>query len=530
MYLPSRVPGPVDGTASRGASRFNVARLKAAGVRVSDAAHAILAAAGALMLAGCASGPPHRVSGAPSTSVAPGRTWSPPARAAALLTPAQRAATHPEGGVPADVDSRMQALTLADVVDLALGNSPVTRTSWAQARAAAAAYGSARGRWLPTVTGEVNGGPARAISANPARLPANRTTWVPSVALQYLLFDFGGRGGTATAAREGLFAADFAHNAQVQNVILATQQAYFAYQAARGGVAAAQANVETAQANLAAADRRHEVGLATIADVLQARTALAQAELALQGGDGALQGARATLAASMGLEANRPFEVAADSSAVPLGALAESVDSLIARAERERPDLAAVRAVVRQGEAQVRVARSATLPSLTMGSTAGRNYSNASALEGQTYALSLGLSIPLFSGLARQYDVVVARENAAAALARAEQARLQAAAQVYTSYHTLRTASQRVATAARLLASATQSEAVARGRYAEGVGSMLDVLAAQQALADARAQSVSARWTWFSVLSQLARDAGALTPAGATTLRFSPDSTGGLPR
>ncbi len=483
-----------------------------------------------VLLGGCASAPPHSVSGVPSTSPAPGRTWSPPAEAASPLTAAERAQASRAGGVPSDVALRMHELTLADVVDLALGNSPVTRTSWAQARAAAAAYGSARGRWFPTVTADVNGGPSRAISANPARLPANRTTWVPSVALQYLLFDFGARGGTSAAAREGLFAADFTHNAQVQNVMLATQQAYFTYQAARGGLAAAQANVATARQNLAAADRGLEVGLATIADVLQARTALAQAELALQGADGALQGARATLAASMGFEANRPFEVAADSSPVPLGALAESVDSLIARAERERPDLAAARALARQGEAQVRVARSATLPSLTMGSSAGRSLSNAPALEGQTYALTLGLSIPLFSGLARQYDVVVARENAAAALARAEQARLQAAAQVYTSYHTLRTAWQRVATAARLLASATQSEEVARGRYAEGVGSMLDVLAAQQALADARAQAVTARWTWFSVLAQLARDAGALTPAGASSLRFSPDSTGGLPR
>lgn len=59
---------------------------------------------------------------------------------------------------------------------------------------------------------------------------------------------------------------------------------------------------------------------------------------------------------------------------------------------------------------------------------------------------------------------------------------------------------------------------------------MLDVLAAQQALADARAQAVTARWSWYTALAQLARDAGALTPTGATALRLSSDSTGGLPR
>ena len=488
----------------------------------------------ALALNGCATAPPSSVRGKPATSVAPGRIWAAPDEAAAALTPKERAlASHdgPNGAtVPPTRVNRLQQLTLDDVVDLALGNSPLTRLSWSQARAAAAAYGSANGRFLPTVTADVIGGPSRAISANPAFLPATRRTLIPSVSLQYLLFDFGARSGTSRAAREALYAADFTHNAAVQDVLLQTQQSYFGFQSARGVLEAARANVETATQNLAAAERRREVGVATIADVLQARTALAQAELVVQGADGELQRARATLALAMGLDANRPFDVAVDTAAFPLRQLAESVDSLIARAERDRPDLAAARALVRQSAAQISVARSALFPALTLGSATGRNFSNITNLEGRTYALTLGLQIPIFSGNARQYDVVTARENASAAVARAEQARLESAAQVYTAYHVLRTAALRVTTSQVLLSTATQSEQVARGRYGEGVGSILDVLLAQNALADARAQAVTARWTWFSSLAQLARTAGALTPAGPAGLRFSPDSTPGTPR
>ena len=487
-----------------------------------------------LALAGCATAPPSSVNGRPATSPAPGRAWSAPAAASAPLTPAERALGTRGGpvtpAVPADVATRITALTLTDVVDLALGNSPQTRISWAQARAAAAAYGSVNGAYLPTITGEINGGPARAISANPARLPADRRTLVPSVSLQYLLFDFGGRSNASRAAREALFAADFAHNTAVQDVLLQTQQAFFAFQSARGVLDAARANVATARQNLAAAERRREVGVATIADVLQARTALAQSDLVAQSADGDLEAARATLALAMGFDANRRFDVATDTTAFPLRTLADNVDSLIARAERDRPELAAARALVRQSEAQVAVARSAVFPSLTLGSTAGRNFANVSTLEGRTYALTLGMQIPIFSGNARQYDIVAARENAAAASARAEQARLQSAAQVYTAYHALRTAAQRVSTAQVLLSTATQSEEVARGRYAEGVGSILDLLLAQTALADARAQAVTARWTWFSTLAQLGRAAGALTPTGAAGLRFSSDTTPGSPR
>jgi len=60
--------------------------------------------------------------------------------------------------VPADLQDRAATLTLPDVVDLALRNNPATRTSWAQARAAADAYGAARGSYFPTVSAVVNGG------------------------------------------------------------------------------------------------------------------------------------------------------------------------------------------------------------------------------------------------------------------------------------------------------------------------------------------------------------------------------------
>ena len=79
---------------------------------------------------------------------------------------------------------------------------------------------------------------------------------------------------------------------------------------------------------------------------------------------------------------------------------------------------------------------------------------------------------------------------------------------------------------ANLLASATQSEEVARGRYAEGVGSILDLLTAQSALADARAQHVQSRWTWYLALAQLARDVGVLSPRGDPNLAMRPDTAG----
>ena len=53
---------------------------------------------------------------------------------------------------------------------------------------------------------------------------------------------------------------------------------------------------------------------------------------------------------------------------------------------------------------------------------------------------------------------------------------------------------------------------------------MLDLLSAQSALADARAQQVLARLEWNTSLAQLAHDAGVLDLKGGSSLRLQADS------
>ena len=95
---------------------------------------------------------------------------------------------------------------------------------------------------------------------------------------------------------------------------------------------------------------------------------------------------------------------------------------------------------------------------------------------------------------------------------------------MFSAYYALQTATRRVRTAEDLLASATQSNEVALARYKAGVGSVLDLLAAQSALAGARAQGVSARLAWSVSLAQLAHDAGVLDPQGGSSLRLTADT------
>ena len=474
-----------------------------------------VAIAAALALA--CTGTPH-VEGVAGTSAAPDLAWTPPAArdAAAARMP-------PAAAVPADIQARVRELTLGDIVDIALRSNPATQISWQNARAAAAAYGSTKGQYYPTLDLGVSGTKSRTAKSG-GDGTTEQYAGGPTATLTWLIFDLGGRSGSIAVARDALLAADYAHNFMIQDVVLQVQQAYFNYVANRALLDAQQLTLQEARTNLDVTQERHRQGLATIADVLQAKTQLSQAQLAFETTEGAIHITRGALANAMGLPANLPYDIAAFPP-LQIGVVTDSVDTLIARAMRARPDLAATRAEAEGAAARIGQVRAERLPSLQVGASGGHSFLNTLVGGNNVYTVNIGLRIPLFSGFSREYDQRQAEALSRAATARVEQVRQQVVLQVFSSYYALQTAARRVRTADDLLASATQSEQVALGRYKAGVGSILDLLTAQSALADARSQWIETRWVWRTALAQLAHDIGVLDVHGESPLRITTDTS-----
>lgn len=410
-------------------------------------------------------------------------------------------------------------LTLPEVVDLALRNSPATKESWTQALAAADVYGSTQGRMYPTLVAGLAVTKSLAL-ATPGKPPIDHAQYGPTLGLNYTVLDFGGRSGSIDVARQTAVAADLTHNSTVENTILLVEGAAFTFLSTRAQRDAGTIAVQLASAALDEANERHHVGLATIADVLQAQTARSQAELQLETLEGSVQITRGALAVAMGLPANTPFEIPDVPASDSAYFITQSVDTLIAMAVQSRPELATTRAQAAAAASQIRVARSDYLPALGFTSTAANNGSNVAGFSGNTYALNFGVTVPVFSGFSNHYDVASATDQYHSALARSEATKQQIIQEVFTAYYSLRTSTDQVRTSRDLLASATESESVARERYREGVGSIVDLLVAQSALATARAQSVDSRWQWRTALAQLAHDVGVLNARGDTS--FAP--------
>src|SRR6184192_1443832 len=466
-------------------------------------------AALALTLGGCLSNPPG-VRGVAGTAPAPNVFWTPPQQRAPRDT--TRATPSPSPALPADLAQRVQALTLSDIVDLGLRRNTATAAAWADARAAAATYGAARGQYYPTVSVTATATTVK-TAATAGRVSVQQQLYGPTLNASWLLFDFGVRSGSVAGAREALLAADWTHNAVIQNVVLDVETAYFQYHATKALLAAQQTTLKEAQTNLEAAEQRHRVGLAIIADVLQAKTALSQVQLTLETIEGTLHTTRGALPPD---------------TTPPLG-ITDSLDVLIDRAVRERPDLMAARATAQASQARVAVARGQALPSLVVSGTGAGTYFFSRPLttqQGNSYSATIGLQIPLFSGWSQFYDVRAATATARAADERRKGVEQLVIFQVFNSFYALRTATQRVRTSGDLLASAVQSEQVALGRYRAGAGSLLDLLTAQAVLADARAQVIEARLTWYTTLAQLGHDAGILGLDGRSGLHLQTDSSG----
>jgi len=391
-----------------------------------------------------------------------------------------------------------------EVVDLALCQNPKTHEAWAAARAQAALVGAAQASYLPGLDGRLDS--SRSWRDSGSATQQNGASFT----LSWLLYDFGARDATLENARQLLSAATSSLDASVQTVFLSALQAYYNAQAARAAVTAALESEKASRESLTAAEVRYRVGTGTPADRLQAQTALSQATLNRIRAEGSLRTAVGTLANGMGLEASQPIRLDEIPQTVPPASFETHVDTLIADAKINRPDLRAAEAQVLAANASIDVTRTAGLPRLSL--AAGPSWLDSNNISSHSGSIGLTLSVPIFSGFDTTYRVRAAQARAEAAGAQRDSLRLQVTLDVWSSYQNLMTATQTIRSSTDLQASAEQSERVALGRYKAGVGTILDVLNAQSALAAARVQRIQAQLDWNVSRATLARAVGTLDP------------------
>ncbi len=403
-------------------------------------------------------------------------------------------------------------LGLIELTDLAMRNSPVTRAAWAQVRQSEAAETIARAGYWPTLSASYSIQRTQQLAFEGNAVPA-QTRYGPTVNFSYLLLDFGARGGALDRAKAENLAAQLMQDQTIQDLLLTVESAYYAVIGARGLERAARQSLTEAQASSDAAQARHKSGAVTIGDLYQSQAALSSATLTLQQAEGSRVVAEGALAVALGYSPDTTVQLtdwqAPQNPQLP----ARSVQELLETTRSARPELLAAKAREQAADAAVRQARSDNWPTLNLTASGGRTTIVGRGTAEQ-YNAGVRLDLPLFSGFSVQGAIEQAKAGADLARADTESLRLSVEQQVWVAYQNVQTSRKGLDAASAQLRAAEQAADAIRARYRTGLSSILEMLTAEQALAQARIADVQAGIDWYQSLATLGHDAGGL---GVTT-------------
>jgi outer membrane protein len=420
---------------------------------------------------------------------------------------------------------------LAELIDLAEHHNPSTRTIWERAKQKARELGIAKSSYYPELDGLAVFGDERLINPFPEPLAPRGYVMVevpkikPEVTLQYLIFDFGKREGNVDAAKQEKLAAG-ADVIQVnQALAFRVASAFYQLVTAQERLQATQDTLRTAQTTQDAAENRLNNGLATLPDVLQARAETAQAAFDEESADGDEKIARVTLTEAVGADPSPNVVIDSERSAPLPEKLTMSIDALIDRAMKDRPDLMAQALEIRSAEGRIRAAKAEYKPQIVLSGAAAQtslwptaDYGVLGSASEPTWSVELGIHWRIFDGGARKNELLIAQSKRREAEDEFTAKHDETTREVWTAYIAFRTALRKHEAAVALLESANSSYSASLEAYKYGVKNLVDVVTAEKQLALARLSNVSAR-------SELFLEAVNLEFATGNLLRNQPAAT-----
>jgi outer membrane protein TolC len=253
----------------------------------------------------------------------------------------------------------------------------------------------------------------------------------------------------------------------------------------------ARAQQQTAQALYDQALNLRQNGLVAGIDVLRAEVQLSTEMQRATVNANEFEKAKLQLARAIGLPLGQDFALDDRLPELPISDL--TLDSAIEQAYRTRPDYQAALERVRAAEATRRAAASSLLPSVRVNADYGDIGLSASDAQ-VTYAVSGVVSIPIFQGGRFRGKLLEADADLRQRRAEAEDLKASIYYEIRTAFLDLEATAQQLKTATRARDLAAQQLVQARDRFAAGVASNIEVVQAQEAVAIANEQFISAQY------------------------------------
>lgn len=404
-----------------------------------------------------------------------------------------------------------EALSLAELVDIALKNNPETEKAWSSTKRAQAALGIAKSSYYPTLDGSGNVSHAREVKF-PNGPNTVFTEYSGELTLSYLLYDFGERSAAVHATHEALKAANWASDFTIQQIIYKVAASYYAYLNAQEILLMKECSLKDAELTFKSVEDLHQVGLRCKTDLStsKAEVATLQMDLAEQRAKVAI--AYGKLLTSLGLSITETLNVQTAPVEIKNSHLTEGVSELIALAEKQRADLLAQKATLAEMRQRTKVANRASLPKLrALGQTGWLQY-NKHQGSSYNYNGTLSLEIPLFRGFEYTYRKRLALADEELTSAQLHELQQEIALEVLTYCESVKAAQESLKWTGEYLEEAIDSYEYALESYKSGLHSIFDLVQAQRALSQARIKKAEVKTQWLVSLAELAFATGSILP------------------
>ena len=283
-------------------------------------------------------------------------------------------------------------------------------------------------------------------------------------------------------------------------------QAYLETHKAKAYLTSSERALEEARESRRQAAVRTAAGLGLKSDELRATTHLAAMEQQNISAANNLALARMQLALAMGGKPGDEVEV---SPALPLRQPRQPLDELIQLAQQERRDIRAAERGRDRAEAAVQQVRAGYLP--TIGAVASwqmNDHSTPLGNEHDSWMAGVTLRWNLFDGLRTWNSSDQARASRSAAVEQLEQTRKEVSYQVHEAWLRRQEAEKRREVAAAAVASAEETVRLLSKRFENALANMVELLDAQSALNQARANQVESESNLMLATGRLYHVAG----------------------
>jgi outer membrane protein TolC len=289
-------------------------------------------------------------------------------------------------------------------------------------------------------------------------------------------------------------------------VVLAVGYNYLQAIADEARIETAQAQVNTGQALYNQAADQLKAGTSPAIDELRAHVELQtrQQQLIQAKNDLAIQ--KLTVARVIGLAPGQEFDLTDKSPYEPLEGI--TVEDALKRAYATRSDFQAASATVSSEEYSRRAARAGYYPSLSVSGDYGVAGTYSNLFTHGVFDMRATLNIPIFQGGKVHGDVLVADAQLQQSRDRLESLRAQIDADVRTALFNLESSAQQVVVAKSNVGLADESLRQSRDRFAAGVTNTVEVVQAQEAVASAHENYISALYSYNYAKIALARAIG----------------------